>query len=534
MPPYGGRKTLLKRAPHRLVDDFEARLQPLETEFHRAYWDAQVKATPENDRRRAKLELEVRTLKGDAATLAAVDEALDGGMHEPILARQLEVMRLSLTANQMSDAQRVELVQLSSDVESEFARGRTQVDGKDLNENDVVGILRNSGDSDLRQRTYVAAKEIGRKVAPSVRELARVRNAAALKLGFADYYTMSLELQQLSEEWLFGLFEELDRLTAGPFRTWKASLDDDLRKRFGTQELFPWHYSDPFFQSVPAGTGVSFDDYLKEASAADLAGKTFARWGIDLERVMEASDLFPRELKDENAFCLDVDRTGTDVRILANLVPGERWTLIMLHECGHAAYDISFDRRLPYLLRRPAHTFVTEGIAIMAERLGRDPQWLTEVAGLPEQRVATKTPGLREASAIQSILFARWVLVVSHFERELYADPEADLDSVWWDLVERFQLVQRPDADLPGAWASKIHIAAAPVYYQNYLLGELVASQLEETLIERTGSVLNDDGGQVLKQGLFRHGNKWRWDRLIQEATGRPLSPEAFAKQVAI
>ncbi len=524
----------MNRAPHRLVDEYESRLQPLETEFHRAYWDSQVEATAENDRRREKLELELRRLKGDPATLAAVTAALDEGVHEPVLARQLEVMKLSLMGNQMTEAQRTQLVEVSSEVEGEFNRYRPQVDGRQLNENQIVEVLRTSDDEDLRQRTYSASKEIGHRVSGRVRELARLRNAVALKLGFADYYTMSLELQQLSEEWLFRLFDELDELTTEPFRRWKTALDESLRYRFGTTELFPWHYPDPFFQHLPPGVGVTFDQELKHLSAAELSLRTFDRWGIDLRAVLEMSDLFPRESKAENAFCLDMDRSGRDVRILANTVPGERWALIMLHECGHAAYDTSFDRRLPYLLRRPAHTFVTEGVAILAERLGRNPQWLVEIAGISEAAVEARTRDLAESSAAQSILFARWVLVVSHFERELYADPEADLDARWWDLVERYQLVGRPDVELSGAWASKIHVAAAPVYYQNYLLGELVASQLQETLTERAGGLLTPEAGEVLAEHLFRHGNQWRWDKLIEEATGRPLSPKPFAAQIAI
>ena len=71
---------------------------------------------------------------------------------------------------------------------------------------------------------------------------------------------------------------------------------------------------------------------------------------------------------------------------------------------------------------------------------------------------------------------------MTNFERGLYADPDADLDTLWWDLVERYQLVHRPDGRHAPDWAAKIHLAAAPVYYQNYLYGELFASQLDATL----------------------------------------------------
>ena len=65
----------------------------------------------------------------------------------------------------------------------------------------------------------------------------------------------------------------------------------------------------------------------------------------------------------------------------------------------------------------------------------------------------------------------------------LYADPNLeDPNSDWWDLVEKLQLVERPpDRDEPD-WAAKIHVAVAPVYYHNYVLGHLLATQLRHHL----------------------------------------------------
>ena len=523
----------MNRAPHRLVDEFEARLETLESEFHRAYWDSQVHASPENDRRRADLELQLRTLKGDVATLAEVNAALEEGMHEPHLRRQLQVLRLSLTGNQMTEAQREELVELSSAVESEFATFRPHLNGESLTENDILEVLADSNDNTVRRQTWIASKEIGHRVSGRVRELSRLRNRIALEQGYADYYRMALDLQELSEEWLFRLFEELDRLTRGPFLEWKSATDRGLAERFGTTDLRPWHYADPFFQYPPRSNGVDLDPFFQDRDAVALARSTFQGWGMDLEPVMARSDLFPRALKSQHAFCIDIDRSGKDIRILANVVSGERWVEVMLHESGHAAYDIAIDRRLPYLLRRPPHTFVTEAMAILSGRLVRDPAWLQEVAGVPEALIAPRAEEIKRSSAIQSILFARWVLVMSHFERDLYADPEADLDARWWELVERYQAVPPPEQEVPGAWASKVHIAAAPVYYHNYLLGELLASQLESTIADRVGALVNNaEAGRFLREQLFRHGNSLRWDQVIEQATGRPLTARFFAAQV--
>src|SRR5437764_1292571 len=81
-------------------------------------------------------------------------------------------------------------------------------------------------------------------------------------------------------------------------------------------------------------------------------------------------------------------------------------------------------------------------------------------------RVDAAAPALADTRRAGLLVFARWVLVMTTFERALYADPDADLDSLWWDLVERHQRIHRPDGRAAPDWAAKIHLAAAPVYYQ--------------------------------------------------------------------
>ncbi|MGH2694158.1 MAG: M2 family metallopeptidase, partial [Actinomycetota bacterium] len=261
--------------PHRLVEMLEERFRRLETDFHHAWWESQVDASPENEARRAELELAFRKAKGDPEAFAAVRDALGQDTHEPVLRRCLEVLYLSLASNQMSEEHRRELVELSSGIETDFASYRPVIDGKALSDNEIEGILKSSGDERERRRAWEASKEVGSVVADRVRELARLRNEAAHAQGFADYYRMALELQELNEAWLFGVMDELDRLTAAPFAEFKSELDDRLGRRFGAPTLYPWHYGDPFFQSLPPDGKVTLDPVLADRSAPELAVRTF-------------------------------------------------------------------------------------------------------------------------------------------------------------------------------------------------------------------------------------------------------------------
>jgi peptidyl-dipeptidase A len=160
----------------------------------------------------------------------------------------------------------------------------------------------------------------------------------------------------------------------------------------------------------------------------------------------------------------------------------------------------------------------------------RHPTWLTDVARRDRSEVAALEADLQRATMAQEILFARWGLVMCHFERDLYSDPEGDLDARWWELVSTFQDVTPPEGRSAPDWAAKIHVAAAPVYYQNYLLGNLLAWQLEATAEAEFGALIgNADAGRFLVDKLFRPGSLLRWDALVEQATGRPLGPEAFA-----
>jgi len=179
------------------------------------------------------------------------------------------------------------------------------------------------------------------------------------------------------------------------------------------------------------------------------------------------------------------------------------------------------------------HPLTTEGVAMLFGRLTLDPEWLTAVAGVDAASVAAAAPALARRRLTTMLVFARWVLVMTNFERAFYADPDADHDTAWWDLVERFQLLTRPDGRTAPDWAAKIHIALAPVYYQNYLLGELVASQLQSTLFDRFGGIVGRPAaGGFLRTEFFAPGWSCRWDELVERATGAPLGVDAYAAEL--
>ncbi len=149
-------------------------------------------------------------------------------------------------------------------------------------------------------------------------------------------------------------------------------------------------------------------------------------------------------------------------------------------------------------------------------------------------RLPPSRRALRAARAAELLVFTRWVLVMTNFERALYGDPEQDLDACWWELVQRYQLVTPPEGRRAPDWAAKIHVAVAPVYYHTYLYGQMVASQLAATLRRECGGIVDREAaGRLLAERVFAPGLAVRWDRLLEQATGEPLSAAAFGRDLA-
>jgi peptidyl-dipeptidase A len=518
-----------------LLAGLEARLRPLELELSRAWWEANVESSDATEAHRQEVELRLRSALADREAFAAVARALrDGNGATALERRQLERLRAQMLPNQLDDDVRARLVELETRVEKLFNVHRGEIDGERVDDNRIAEILTTSDDGELRRHAWEASKSVGAEVAGLVRELVALRNQAAASLGFRDHYAMALALDELDEDRLVATLDEVERLTEAPFRAWKKGLDADRAERFGVgvDDLRPWHYDDPFFQEAPPLTGVDLDAHLADADLEALTMRTYDGLGIDLRPVLAGSDLYGRDAKCQHAFCIDVDRQG-DVRVLCNIVANERWMETMLHEFGHAAYDRSIAPDLPWVLHAPAHMLATEAVAMLLGRLGRDPEWLATVAGLAEAHHDDVRAALADGGRSRSLVFARWALVMCHFERGLYRDPGDDHDGRWWELVERFQLVHRPDGRSAPDWAAKIHLAVAPVYYQNYLYGELVASQLQAALRRHAGGIVDrPEAGRWLVERVFRPGASRRWDELVAAATGEPLTASHFAAEL--
>jgi peptidyl-dipeptidase A len=533
---------LSEKAFRQFLSEYEAQVVPLSKEVALAAFQASISGKDEDFKRSADLQIQQNKVFADPAGFARLNAFKQGGqISEPLLKRQLDIIYDSYLENQIPVAQMEAMVKLQAQIEQKFNTFRAQVDGTPLTDNDIEQILRTASDSRQLEAAWKGSKEIGRLVAPDILQLVRLRNQAAKQLGFADFREMQLKLGEQDPRAIESLFDELDLLTRDGFAALKKTIDAFLAARCGVnaEQLMPWHYQNRYFQEAPVIYPVDLDIYYKGKDLVRLTGDYFKGIGLPVDDIIARSDLFEKPGKYQHAFSSDIDRNG-DARVLCSVKPDSYWMNTLLHEFGHSAYSKFNDPQLPWTLRDAAHAFTTEAIANLFGRFAASPAWLRDMSlidAAEAQRIAAPS---RDTLRLQQMVFSRWAQVMFRFEKSMYENPDQDLNRRWWELVEKYQLLKMPAGRNEPDWASKIHIALYPCYYHNYLLGELLASQL---LYHIAGTVLKSDDvqgqsfvgrpevGRYLTDSVFKPGMRWTWNEMIERATGEKLTAKYYARQ---
>ncbi|WP_216827483.1 M3 family metallopeptidase [Alkalihalobacterium elongatum] len=495
-----------------------------------ASWMAQTTGEKEWAEKVGEAQTEFRTYFSNSELFEAVQNYLKQTELTAIEKRQLEALRSQFRENQLPIESLKELSQLSAELNHMFNTYEPEVNGKKLSANDVRNILLNSEDLKEREDAWKASKEVGQVVEEKLLTLVKKRNEAARAVGYNNYHEMSFENQELDRDEIFAIFQKLVDLSDSTYRRLKDELDQQLASKFGIEvsELRPWHYVDPFFQEAPASNETNLDPYFKNEDLEKLTADTFAEMNIPIEDLYAKSDLNPRPGKNPTAFCMDMDREG-DTRVLCNNQPNSYWMGTMLHEFGHAAYFKYLDLDLPYVLRAPAHTLTTEAIAMLFGKMTQNREWLATFLKVEDDKLNTIAPSLEKFEQLKMLISARWIITFVFFEKELYENPDQDLNALWWKLVSEIQLVNAPEGRNAPDWAAKIHFTLAPVYYQNYLLGELTSAQLHQHInTNLSEQFFTTTVGNFLREEFFKPGSKYHWNEKIEKVTGQPLNPQFF------
>jgi len=527
---------------NQFLEEYYYKVDSLSTKSNLKYYDASISGSEKNYNESAKLQLEVSRLFSDKKLFQQLKEfKVSGDIKDSVKKRELELIYNEFAGNQFDEKLHKEIIDLSTKIEKEFSTFRAEVNGKKITDNEIDDILETSTNSDELKTVWEESKKIGKVVADDVLKLVKLRNKGAKDLGYENYHEMSLQLSEQDSASLDKLFDELDNLIEGSFVGLKDEIDSYLANKFGIErsKLMPWHYEDKFFQQGPKIYNIDIDKYFNGKDISKITQEYFDGINLNIDDLLVNSDLYEKEGKYQHAYCVDIDRAG-DVRVLCNIKENQRWMGTMLHEFGHAVYDKEISSKLPWQLRLYGHIFTTEAIAMLFGRLAHNPEWLKKLVGISEKEAKEIAEPSFNSLRSEQLTFSRWVQVMYRFEKEMYGNPDQDLNAIWWQLVEKYQLMKKPEGRDEPDWASKIHVALYPAYYHNYMLGELLASQLQNYITTKVLKLEknNDESfvgksevGDYLKHLFFSYGALYPWNELITKATGEKLTPKYYAEQ---
>lgn len=513
------------------LEEFMKNVEVKSEQLNKANWILETTGSKDAADLVASLNNELCVLFSDAKVYQQLLVYQKEGIDDPFLKRQLVVLINEFKANMLPKEMLKEISKKEAELAQTYANFRASLDNKKVSENEIREILKNEKSVDLRKKAWEASKEIGLVLAPKILELVKLRNQAAQHLGYENYFDMMLELSEVNKEELLKIFDKLINETQVSFNNMISEINQQLSEKFNVSKdnLGPWAWKDPFSQADPIESSELNDAY-KDKDILAISKSFYEKMGFDIDNLIKNSDLYEREGKNQHAFCVSIDRKN-DVRTLNNIKPNVQWMDTLLHEFGHAVYDLSIDRKLPWLLREPPHILTTEAIALLMGRQAYTKEFLKEFCNVTDENLIND---VEKGSKRRLLVFSRFACLITDFENQMYSNPDQDLNKIWWDLYEKYYKLPRPkNRDNKADWAAKYHVGLAPVYYYSYLLGEVFASTLHRELLKVTQEnyIWKKQSSDFLRKKMFSIGNRYTWDELIENVTGKKLSAERWIEE---
>jgi len=461
-----------------------------------------------------------------------------GLITDTMLVRQLNVLYQAFMGSQIESEKYKELMMKEVELWQAFSASKVEIDGKVYDSGQIDSIRRFGTDDVMMQKISESLQQTGKRIAPAIIRMVNDRNEIAVGFGYPDFYHLTLEARDQTPEKVKLLLEEIELKTRDQFFEAKKVIDKMVAKRFGihADQLRPWHYNDERTSYLPQNFTHKLDSMLSGTNPIQRTAEFFEGIGFPIQDVIDNSKLDDVPETANLTAMVNVDFKN-DIRLIAGITNTHDGLIRMMHLGGHASHYKSISDEIPYLLKTP-NLVVGEGIARYFEYMGSDYRWLKNeisVDDAMQERIVLVCQHLRE---VDRLLRCRKLLAFAEFEREIYRNPEQDLDLLWHNLNQKYLGQNYPSEKGTCFWATTKFATSLSCTIHNFVLADIFAAQVQHTIEQ---SVLknadetvqgNRAVGEYLTNSLYRYGNLLSWEKLIEKATGEPLNPAYFVKQL--
>jgi peptidyl-dipeptidase A len=542
------------------LDRAQSKLLELSVEDQRADW---VKSTF------ITYDTEILAAKADEDQIAATMQLAKESTRfshlkmPPDMARQFQLLRLSLTLAAPSDPKEAEeLTQIATRMEGIYGSGKycppsgsassASADRcQDLDQ--LSDILKTSTDPAKLLDAWRGWHTISPPMRPLFQKYVELGNKGARELGFADMGAMWRSKYDMPP----GAFPaEMDRLweqVKPLYLSLHAYVRWKLREKYG--DLVPasgpipahllgnmwaqeWEDIYPLVAPKDADPGYDLTAILKGRGTQPVdmvkyGERFFTSLGFaPLPKTFWERSLFVKP-RDRDVVChasaWDVDSVE-DLRIKACIeIDSDDFTTVH-HELGHNFYQRAYDRQ-PLLFRDSANDGFHEAIGDTIA-LSVTPEYLKKIGLLPTVPDSSKDIGLLLYKALDKVAFLPFGLMIDKWRWQVFSReiPPDKYNESWWKLRLQYQGVAPPmtrsEADFdPGA---KYHVPANTPYAR-YFLADILQFQFHRALAKTAGckdalnrcSIYESKAAGDRLNAMLAMGASQPWPKALEALTGQ-------------
>lgn len=536
----------------KFINDAEQKLLTLGVDAGRADW---IKSTYITDDTEA-----VSALLDERAISATVDYAkkstrFDGLKLDPVTARKIKLLKLSLTIATPSDPREAEeLTRITAAMEGAYGKGKYCPSGPESCKNldQLERILAESRDPRELLDAWVGWHAIARPIRKDFVRYVELANKGARQLGFQDNGAMWRSKYDMKPD---EFAAELDRLweqVKPLYLSLHAYVRSRLREKYG--DLVPaggpipaqllgnmWaqDWSNIYPLVAPPNSAPAYDltELLKKKNTD---WKQMVKYGEGFFLSLGFAPL-PATFWERSQFVRPRDRdvvchaSAWDVNSVDDLrlkmciqITGEDF-LTIHHELGHNFYQRAYNRQPPSF-RDSANDGFHEAIGDTIA-LSVTPEYLVKLGLLDKAPDASSDIGLLMQRALEKVAFLPFGLVIDQWRWKVFNGeiPPEKYNQTWWELRRKYQgiapPVERTEADFDPA--AKYHVAAN-VPYMRYFLADILQFQFHRALtgtagcagpLNRCSIYGNREAGAKLN-AMLEMGASRPWQEALEKIAG--------------
>ena len=380
---------------------------------------------------------------------------------------------------------------------------RYKVGDRQLTRAELTDLLAHNPDRNLRELAWRATSQITAANGKRIQNAIKLRNQLAGKYSAELFSSFVLQRKGLEVQQLFEWFEQIWDKTEPAYQRLLVR----MRRELGVTRIEPWDLEFYFSQFTNEFESQKFSTEDGWTRAKQLTSTL----GYNLDPVeMHVADLSFGGAAYPVLY-------GREVKILANRYSGIYFYDRLLHATGHALHYQMIEEP-SFLLRNNYAEPADEGMAQVMALMMYRPEMNTRLFAL--------TPGqasIVEATYRLKMLFnVRNAIADSLSEFEAYADTDQDPSAVFNRIHAKYLGVDMHDA---AVWAFNPMYGSDPIYLQSFVVGEMVAHQIQHRTDQKFGRNWGGKAGEYLKTSFYSRGAAQTLDSLMQSGTGEPLTP---------